>query len=636
MHLVRPEAVFLSALIVVVAACTANPAPATGVPSPTSTGPPSRGPAAGAAARERAGAARAGDSTSAGSRLPPIPFVDGPLQLRVTYPPPSHAFAATRDSNFILGSTGSGLAMLAINGANVPVYPNGAFLAWLPVPSGDNPHYELSAKRGPDSAAITVPITVRAPVMLLPDTGKLLVDRASVTPAGRLMLRSAERVRVAIRAPQDAQVVLRTGEGAVHALARNTGVAWSTDVAAGELAHGGSVVVHRGADSIEVKTAAVALVDAAAPRYAELLNADDAATSDTDQVTILRPAPEGTYKWFLFPGTTLEITGQRAGYLRVRLDEQLEAWVEQRHTRAMPETAPAPRRTAGDARVMVGKGFSDLRISVTARPAYLVEEVSPAQLRLTLYGVSSNVDNVNFATNDPSIRDVTWKQDTSDRTIFTVELRHEPFGYLALWDRGSFVLRVRRPPVVSAERPLAGRVIAIDPGHPPSGSTGPTGLYEGDAVLEVAEQVKPMLEARGATVVMTRTTRAAVPLGERAIIARRAGAEVLVSIHLNALPDGANPFRINGTGTYFFHHHAEPLARAVQRGLVREMGLRDLGINYDNLALVRPTWQPAVLCEGAFVIVPEQEAAMRTVEYQKRYALGIVEGLEEYFLALRK
>ena len=72
----------------------------------------------------------------------------------------------------------------------------------------------------------------------------------------------------------------------------------------------------------------------------------------------------------------------------------------------------------------------------------------------------------------------------------------------------------------------------------------------------------------------------------------------------------------------------------VQRALVREMGLRDLGINYDNLALVRPTWQPAVLCEGAFVIVPEQEAAMRTVEYQRRYAMGIVGGLEEYFIGL--
>ena len=101
-----------------------------------------------------------------------------------------------------------------------------------------------------------------------------------------------------------------------------------------------------------------------------------------------------------------------------------------------------------------------------------------------------------------------------------------------------------------------------------------------------------------------------------------------------AHPDGVNPYRTNGTGTYFFHDRAEPLARAVQRGMVRWMGLRDLGVNYDNLAVARPTWFPAILCEGAFVIVPDQEAALRTPEFQSRYAIGILEGLEEYFREL--
>jgi N-acetylmuramoyl-L-alanine amidase len=41
-----------------------------------------------------------------------------------------------------------------------------------------------------------------------------------------------------------------------------------------------------------------------------------------------------------------------------------------------------------------------------------------------------------------------------------------------------------------------------------------------------------------------------------------------------------------------------------------------------------------VLCEGAFLMLPEQEAAMRTPEYQERYALGIADGLESYFRAL--
>ena len=110
---------------------------------------------------------------------------------------------------------------------------------------------------------------------------------------------------------------------------------------------------------------------------------------------------------------------------------------------------------------------------------------------------------------------------------------------------------------------------------------------------------------------------------------------MFVSIHLNALPDGVNPYAAQGTGTYYFNAPSAPLARAVQAGMVRRMGLRDLGTYYDNLAVVRPTWMPSVLCEGAFIMIPEQEAAMRTPEFQGRYARGVAEGIEAYFRSLR-
>jgi len=145
-----------------------------------------------------------------------------------------------------------------------------------------------------------------------------------------------------------------------------------------------------------------------------------------------------------------------------------------------------------------------------------------------------------------------------------------------------------------------------------------------------------MLESRGATVVMTRTGPEPVALAERPIIARRANAHAFVSIHLNAYPDGVNPFVANGTGTYFYFAHSERLARAVQRGLVPELGLRNVGVFQQSFAVIRNTWMPAVLAEGAFVIIPEQEAALRTTEYQEAYARGILNGLERYFRTLRE
>lgn len=542
--------------LLAIVSCARGPAPAS-VPAPSpqpspdtsSAAPPQPSPPRPTApVPSRAGAARAASAAEPAPPLPPIPSVDGQLRINVIYPPPNHDLAV-RDSNFILGSVGSGLAELTINGAPVQVQPNGAFLAWLPVPPLDRPRYDLVASKGGESVTATVPVRRR--------------DRSQVVPA-----------------------------------------------------------------------APVVTVDLPTSRVGELSNVNEDALSDTDKVAILRPTPGGTYKWFLFPGTRVEVTGTRGDWLRVKLDTDLEAWAEAREVKLLPEsTAVRRHRVAANARVVAAASYSDLRIPVTERPAYQVEERRDA-LVLTLYGTNSNVDVVNFATNDEVIRDVTWEQATSSRVRFTVQLRAAPYGWLALWDRGTFVLRVRRPPQVDADHPLAGRVIAVDPGHPPIGSTGPTGLYEGDAVLAVAEQLKPLLESRGATVVMTRTTRDPVALGLRAITARRADADAFVSVHLNALPDGANPLRVNGTGTYFFHDHSEPLARATQRGLVHQMGLRDLGINYDNLAVARTSWMPAILCEGAYVIVPEQESALRDPAFQRRYAMGIVEGLEEFFRSL--
>lgn len=483
--------------------------------------------------------------------VPGVPIAiapaDGPLAVKVVYPR-AKQLIAVRDSTFLLGSVGTGQATLRINGATVPVNPNGSFLAWLPVPPRDAFRYDLVAVKQGDTA----------------------------------------RTSVAIDYP-------RPGPAALP----------------------------------------VPLVVPDVPRFVELVNSNEDAKSDTDAVTILRPTQAGTYKWFLHPGTKVEVTGTRGVWSRVRLDAQLEVWTESKFTKPSDRTVSLTR-TASNARVTSTEQWSDVRIPMSERAPFLIEERRDA-LVLTLYGTASDMDIVNFATNDQVVRDLTWEQVATDRLRVTVHLRQAPYGYITLWERGAFVLRVRKPPVVlDPSRPLAGRVIAVDPGHPPIGSTGPTGLYEGDATLAVGLALKPMLEAAGATVIMTRNAAGPVALGDRAIIARRAAADVMVSIHLNAHPDGVNPYRTNGSGTYFFHDRAEPLARAVQRGMVRWMGLRDLGVNYDNLAVARPTWFPAILCEGAFVILPDQEAALRTPEFQSRYAIGILEGLEEYFRSLAR
>jgi N-acetylmuramoyl-L-alanine amidase len=184
--------------------------------------------------------------------------------------------------------------------------------------------------------------------------------------------------------------------------------------------------------------------------------------------------------------------------------------------------------------------------------------------------------------------------------------------------------------VVNPAHPLAGRTIAVDPGHPPEGATGPTGLREADVNLAIALELKALLEREGARVVMTRTADTALGLYERTAIAERANAEILVSIHQNALPDGVNPFVNNGTSTYYFQPHAARLAMLTQQALVGELGLPDLGAARGNFALARPTWMPAILTEGAFLMLPAQESALRTPSFQEAYARGIALGIQAF------
>ena len=355
------------------------------------------------------------------------------------------------------------------------------------------------------------------------------------------------------------------------------------------------------------------------------------AAGDTDRTIIGKPIEGGTYKWFFFPGTIVPLMERTNGSVRVRLDNELDVYLDSAD--ALPTPQAVPRRVMSNMRVRGSSMGEDVVIPLGQRAPYFVEE-GERSITLTLYGVLGNTDIVNYASTDSMVRTVEWKQVGTERAIVTVNLRAAPFGYLVLWENNALVLKLRGRPAIDVSRPLAGLTIAVDPGHPPIGATGPTGLYEAAATLPIGVRLARLLEERGAHVVMTRTTDAAVALGDRPIIARRANVHAFVSIHLNAYADGTNPFIAPGTGTYYFRSHSEPLAREVQKGMVSQLGLIDLGINYDNLAVVRGTWYPAVLCEGAFVILPDQEAALRTPEFQERYARGVADGIEAYFRGL--
>ena len=510
-------------------------------------------------------------------KLPPVPEVRGPLQISVTYPKPEQLLTV-RDSNFIFGSVGTGDAALRINGVSVPVWPNGAFMGWLAVPPDSAPRYELLAGNRTATARLTLPV----------------------------------------RIPPVSDTMRRGQPG----------------------------------DTLNPVPPPDTLVPVLGKLYAALGN-PSSVVDDTDRVTIAMPEPRESgqvYKWFLFPGTRVKVNGYRKlgnmEFVRIELDSAQEAWVL-RSELARDSSAKIPGMFVGDSispvrsvgivRAEPTPEWIDIIIPMTGPPPpYLVEE-GDRSISLVLYAVSgAPVISMMPQPTDSYLSSVSSTPELT-RVRYTINLNGAPYGYLALWQNGTLTFRVRRPPrIVDRASPLRGLTIAVDPGHPPAGATGPTDLYEGDAVLAVGLKLRDLLAAQGANVVMTRTTMDPVELGLRPIIGRRANAHAFVSIHLDAAPDGQNPFNTNGTWTLYFWPRSIPLAAATQSSLLSEMGLRDKGVRFQNIAVARGTWMPSILTEGAFIIMPDQEAALRTPSYQDAYARGILKGLESYFASLAR
>src|SRR3989454_983499 len=366
-----------------------------------------------------------------------------------------------------------------------------------------------------------------------------------------------------------------------------------------------------------------------------VLDDDTARTGTTDGLSPGRTVPHGTYNWFFPTGTVAVESGRWNDQVRLRLSRATVAWVNEADVVRLPPGTPPPGGVVSSVRLASGPKSVTLRVPLPARLPFQITE-RERSLTLRLYGGASDINWMQYgegggaAGTDPLVTRMTYAQPAADEVTITLELARSVWGYRARFDGGDLLLEVRRPPAFDREHRVRGRTIVLDPGHPPLRARGPTGLWEPVATLAVAFRAKTLLERAGAVVFLTRTDSTPIELYPRTHFAELHDADVLVSIHANALPDGVNPFTNSGTSVYYFQPRSTRLARELDRALVAELRVRDLGSGRGDYALVRPTWMPAALTEGLFVMLPEQEALLASEDGQWRYARAVVRGIENF------
>jgi N-acetylmuramoyl-L-alanine amidase len=198
------------------------------------------------------------------------------------------------------------------------------------------------------------------------------------------------------------------------------------------------------------------------------------------------------------------------------------------------------------------------------------------------------------------------------------------------------------------------QTVVLDPGHG-GHDKGQLSRYgaEKDFALDVARKLRPLLQAKGLKVIMTREGDYFVPLEVRAQIANRAPNAIFVSIHFNSSGDDPNA---TGFEIFSFTPRGAPstsdgnvaarafnnqpgssvdaqsmaLSACIYHSLLGHLPEYDRGIKRARFAVLRLTKVPAVLIEGGFLTERGESKLISNIDWRAKLAGAIGIGIETY------
>ena len=184
------------------------------------------------------------------------------------------------------------------------------------------------------------------------------------------------------------------------------------------------------------------------------------------------------------------------------------------------------------------------------------------------------------------------------------------------------------PPNSSSASPKGKLLVIIDPGHggKDPGAVGLKGLQEKNVILPISLDVSRLLQEQGIQVKLTRSADYFVSLRGRADFANRAGADIFVSIHANAV--GGDRSHVNGMEVFYYEHR--DLSEAIHRSIVRSINVGDRGVKRGRFYVLRKSGMPASLVEVGFVTGTEDNRKLSNPAYRREIAQAIAQGILDY------
>lgn len=261
-------------------------------------------------------------------------------------------------------------------------------------------------------------------------------------------------------------------------------------------------------------------------------------------------------------------------------------------------------------------------------------------------------------------------------------------------DKGAAESAVSKPAVIIAKRsqdypeisappsnpqfePQKGKLLVmIDPGHggEDPGAIGAQGTKEKHIVLDIGKRLRDLINASSnMQAQMTRTQDIFIPLGTRVAIARKAKADIFVSVHADAFTSpaarGSSVFVLSDSGASsafakymavsqnnsdliggmsfqtrdsavsrilldmtqsFTMRKSTKLAQTILGELKQINKLHSNGIERAGFAVLKAPDIPSILVESAFVSNPIEENLLRTEEFRQKVAQQVFDGLQSY------